>query len=235
MRRILLLLWLLLWAPGWAEQAKIDQLLEQKRWSEAVPLLEEQDRVQNSDAGSRLYYNLGLCYQHLNDLGRARAYYQASLRRNPWNSNLQSNLALLKAGLTEPEPEETWTQTATHCAPPALLAASMLLFSWAACGFAWMYRLRPRERWLWSGLGCFALAALSTTLWFAARWQPVQAVVLPETAFLMNGPGGEFTQSLNVHAGNLVEVVREQGDWAEVEALGKLRAWIRRDELMMVP
>ena len=213
----------------------MEQLLEQKRWSEAVPLLEEQQRVHNNDAGSRLYYNLGLCYQHLNDLGRARAYYQASFRRNPWNSSLQSNLALLKAGLTEPEPDETWTQTATHCAPPVLLALGMLLFSWAACGLAWMYRLRPRERWLWSGLGCFVLAALTTTLWFAARWQPLQAVFLPETAFLMNGPGAEFTQSLNVHAGNLVEVLREQGDWDEVEALAKVRGWIRRDELMMVP
>jgi len=234
-RRLVLLLWLLLWAPCWPEPAKVDQLLEQKRWSEAVPLLEDQDRAHNHDAGARLYYNLGLCYQHLNDLGRARTYYQASLRRNPWNSSLQSNLALLKAGLSEPEPEESWTQTATHCAPPALLAGGMFVFSWAACGLAWMYRLRPRERWLWSGLGCLALAVLAATLWLAARWQPEQAVVLPETAFLMNGPGGEFTQSLNIHAGNLVEVVREQGDWAEVEALGKLRAWIRRDELMLVP
>lgn len=233
--RLLLLLWLLLLVPGWCEKADVDQLLQQKRWSEAVPLLEEQDRSNHNDSGARLYYNLGLCYQHLNDLGRARLYYQAALRRNPWNSSLQSNLALLKAALTEPEPEESWTQTATHCAPPAILAGGMLAFSWAACALAWMYRLRPRERWLWGGLGCLALAAVSTSLWFAARLAPVQAVVLPETAFLMNGPGGEFTQSLNVHAGNLMEVVREQGDWVEVEALGKLRAWIRRDELLFVP
>lgn len=231
MKRFLVLLWLLLWVPGWAEKAKVDQLLEQKRWSEAVPLLEEQ----SGEAGSRLYYNLGLCYQHLNNMGRARAYYQASLRRNPWNSALQSNLALLKAGLTEPEPEESWTQVATHCAPPALLATALLVFSWLACAMAWLYRLHPRERWLWGGLGSFALAAVAATLWFAARWQPVQAVVLPETAFLMNGPGAEFTQSLNVHSGNLVIVLREQGDWAEVEALGKVRAWIRRDELMTIP
>ena len=231
MKRLLLLLWLLMWAPGWSEKVNVDQLLEQKRWSEAVPLLEEQ----SNQAGSRLYYNLGLCYQHLNNMGRARAYYQASLRRNPWNSGLQSNLALLKAGLTEPEPEEGWTQVVTHCAPPTLLAVAMLLFSWLACGMAWLYRLRPRERWLWGGLGSFALAAVATTLWFATLWQPLQAVVLPETAFLMNGPGAEFTQSLNVHAGNMVEVLREQGDWAEVEALGKVRAWIRRDELMTIP
>ena len=231
MKRLWILLWLLLCAPGWAQKVDVDQLLEQKRWSEAVPLLEQQA----GDAGSRLYYDLGLCYQHLNDMGRARAYYQASLRRNPWNSSLQSNLALLKAGLTEPEPEESWTQVATHCAPPALLAVAMLVFSWLACAMAWLYRTRSRELWLWSGLGSFALAALATTLWFAARWQPLQAVVLPETAFLMNGPGAEFTQSLNVHSGNLVEVLREQGDWAEVEALGKVRAWIRRDELMMIP
>ena len=57
----------------------------------------------------------------------------------------------------------------------------------------------------------------------------------PETATLMNGPGAEFSQSLNVHAGNLLEVVRQQGDWVEVEALGKVRAWIRRDELLWVP
>jgi tetratricopeptide (TPR) repeat protein len=226
-----LLLWILLLAPGWAQPITADQALAQQRWSEAVPLLQERAK----SAGGQLYYNLGLCYQHLNDLGRARAYYQASLQRNPWNSGLHNNLALLKADLSEPEPDESWSDFAGHCAPPALLAATMVGFSWASCGLAWLYRRRARERWLWSGLASYLLACLAGGLWAAALLQPTRAAVLPETATLMNGPGSEFSQSLNVHAGNLVEVVREQGDWVEVEALGKVRAWIRRDQLLWVP
>lgn len=232
--RVLLLLWLLL-LPAWGQTPAIETALIQQRWSEAVPLLQEQEKILDSQAGAKLYYNLGLCYQHLNDLGRARAYYQASLRRNPWNGGLQNNLALLKSGLIEPEPEENWWQAASHCAPPPLLAASLVLLSWISCTLGWLYARRHRERWLWGGLASFSLAAVSGILWLASLSQPPLAAVLPEIANLMNGPGGEFTQSLNVHAGNLVEVMREQGDWVEVEALGKVRAWIRRDELLRVP
>lgn len=231
--RVWLLFWLLCWpgGPVAAQPTTSDQALREQRWSEAVPLLLEGEK----SGGAGLYYNLGLCYQHLNDLGRARAYYQASLRRNPWNSGLHNNLALLKADLKEPEPDESWGEFAGHCAPPALLAIAMVVLSWASCGLAWLYRRRARERWLWGGLASYALACLAGALWAAALLQPARAAVLPETATLMNGPGAEFSQSLNVHAGNLLEVVREQGDWVEVEALGKVRAWIRRDELLWVP
>ncbi len=230
--RTLLACWLLLTSVLWAQTPALEAALKERRWSEAVPLLQEQEKV---SAGAILYYNLGLCYQHLNDAGRARAYYQAALRRNPWNGGLHNNLALLKAGLTEPEPEEGWWQAASHCAPPPLLAGSLVLLSWLACILAWLYSRQARERWLWGGLASFLLAGLAGTLWLASLLQPPLAAVLPETANLMNGPGGEFTQSLNVHAGNLVEITREQGDWVEVEALGKVRAWIRRDELLWVP
>lgn len=209
------------------------EALQQQRWAEAVPELQAQ--LEQGQDSAELLYNLGLCYHHLNDLGRARAYYQASLFRNPWNSDLHSNLAVLKATLNETEPEETWTQTLSHLAPPWFLASLMILTSWSACALAWSYLRRPRELWLWSAVASGVVAVLSTTLWTAHRLQPQWAAVIPETAQLTNGPGGEFSQSLPLHAGNLVEVVRLQGDWVEVEALGKVRAWIRRDELQWVP
>ena len=229
------LLFLLLWLPASAQAPKVPELLRQHRWAEAVPQLLEQKKILNHEAGADLYYNLGLCYQQLNDLGRARAYYRAALRRNPWNGELHNNLAILKANLQEPEPEESWSEFFGHCAPPPVVAVSMVSFSWISCTLAWLYRRRPRERWLWGGLASYLLACLAGVLWAAALMQPTRAAVLPETATLMNGPGGEFTQSLNVHAGNLVEVIRQQGDWVEVEALGKVRAWIRQDELLWVP
>jgi len=233
-RSLLVLLWCLLWAaPGWCQGPALEAALEKSQWNEAVPLLLAVEREQGP--GANLCYNLGLCYQRIQDLGRARAYYEGSLRRNPWNSNLHKNLALLKTQLREPEPEESWLQAASHCAPPTVLAICAVGLSWAACSLAWLYRTRPRERWLWSGLACAVLALLSASLWVLARVQPAHAAVVPETVQLMNGPGGEFTQSLNLHAGNLVEIVREQGDWVEVDALGKVRAWIRRDQLQWVP
>lgn len=230
---LLTMIWLLWAAPGWGQGSALEAALEKSQWNEAVPLLQQLER--DRGPGANLCYNLGLCYQRIQDLGRARAYYEGSLRRNPWNGNLHKNLALLKTQLREPEPEESWLQAASHCAPPALLAFCAIVFSWAACSLAWLYRTRPRERWLWSGLACALLAILSSSLWVLARVQPDRAAVVPETVQLMNGPGGEFTQSLNLHAGNLVEIVRQQGDWVEVDALGKVRAWIRRDQLQWVP
>lgn len=231
MRTWLLLLWLLS-VPVWSQTSALESM-QKGEWNEAVPLLLESEKFEGP--GANLYYNLGLCYQRIHDLGRARAYYQASLQRNPWNPNLHKNLALLKTQLREPEPEEGWLQSAAHCAPPLVLACASVLFSWAACLLAWTYRARPRERWLWSGLACALLALLSTSLWILARVQPERAVIVPEHVALMNGPGGEFTQSISLSAGNRVDVVRQQGDWVEVDAMDKVRAWVRRDQLQWVP
>lgn len=226
------MLLLLCCALGAGAQPERKALAEQ-RWNEAVPLLLEREKAGAGSAA--LYYNLGLCYQQLNDPGRARAYYAAALRRNPWHGGLHNNLALLKSKLSEPEPEETWMEAAAHCAPAEFLAIAMLLGSWAACALLWAYRRSPSERYVWTGLACALIACSAGLLWGLNRWQPRQAAILPETAALKNGPGGEYTESITLHAGNLVDIVQTQGDWVEIDALDKVRAWVRRDELQTVP
>ena len=231
--KFLLTVWALclLWLPLGAEEgsAPLNQALQQKRWDQAVVLLQQKHK------GSGDYYNLGLCYQQLNDPGRARAYYEASLQRNPWNSDLHNNLALLKARLAEPEPDESWLEAAAHCAPPAVLAVTTVAASWLGCALAWLFATQRRERWLWSGLGCITLTALAGGLWALSLTQPQRAAVLPETAVLLNGPGNEFSQSILLHAGHCVEIRRREGDWVEVDAMNKVRAWIRDDQLLWIP
>lgn len=219
--------------PAAAPALSSSDLLARGRWSEAIPALLDKERQGEHDA--RLMYNLGLCYHHLNDPGRARVYYEAARRRDPWHRGLLTNLAALKGKLLEPEPDETWLQAAMNCAPPGVLACAMVMASWFTCGLAWLYRREPRERFLWTGLAGFLLTCLCAALWVAHALQPTVAAVLPETASLKNGPGNEFTESVPLHAGNLVEVISEQGDWVEVDALGRVRAWVRRDELQWVP
>jgi tetratricopeptide (TPR) repeat protein len=218
-------------AAAWGQAER--KALAEQRWNEAVPLLLSTEKLHGGSAA--LYYNLGLCYQNLNDPGRARAYYAAALRRNPWHAGLHNNLALLKSKLAEPEPEETWLEAAAHCAPAEFLGSAMLLGSWGACALAWAYFRRPAERFVWAGLVCALIGVSATLLWALNLRQPAQAAILPETAALKNGPGGEYTDSIALHAGNLVDIVQTQGDWVEVDALDKVRAWVRRDELQLVP
>lgn len=229
MRKLLLLILLL--ATGALAQNSAWKALSEQRWNEAVPLLQEQP----GEPDAARFFNLGLCYQHLNDPGRARAYYEAALKRNPWHGGLHTNLALLKSRLTETEPDETWSEAAAHCAPPQFLGLAFLVGSWAACALTWACIRERRERTLWSAVACGIVAASAGVLWGWHLWQPAEASVLPETAVLKNGPGSEFTDSIALHAGNLVEIVQRQGDWVEVDALGKVRAWMRADELLWVP
>jgi len=210
-----------------AQTLTASQALAQKRWAEAVPLLR-----QENPKGARNFYNLGLCYQQLNDLGRARAYYEASLALDPWSSDVHNNLALIKSKLLEPEPEANWWQTLSLLVPPAGVGTALLCCSWLTCALAWLYARSPRERWLWSGCAGMMLTFTFALLWAAQHTQPERASVLPESASLVNGPGREFSESLLLHAGNLVEIVRTQGDWVEVDAVGRVRAWIRRDEIL---
>jgi hypothetical protein len=178
-----------------------------------------------------LNYNLGLANQRLNRKGPARAAYERAHQLNAWDRDTQRNLDKLRASLQDSEPDgSTLRDLCSWISEPALwllFTVSHLILLLAL----WRYRTAPSDRlmWLIAGTGCVCLSLL--TLWGVARNLNEMAVIVPEATVLKNGPGREFTDSMAVHAGSLVEVIRRDGDWTEVEALSNVRAWIPEADL----
>jgi hypothetical protein len=178
-----------------------------------------------------LNYNLGLANQRLNRKGAARAAYERARELNSWDRDTQRNLDKVRASLQDSEPDgSTLRDLCTWVSEPALWAAFTLSHLVLVLGL-WRYRSNPSDRLLWliAGTACVCISLL--TIFAMRKNLNERAVILPEATVLKNGPGREFTDSLAVHAGTLVEVIRRDGDWTEVEALSNVRAWIPEADL----
>ena len=232
-----LLLVLLTWAASgavWGEslQQKADEALAKGSFVRAISLY-EQLLSQGNDSAS-LHYNLALAHMGLQHKGEARAHYERAYQLAPWDGDIVHNLGRLKAGLDDAEaPPSTLRLVAASLSARWLFAGFTLAHG--ALWFGWMrYRRSPRELFLWIAIaGFLGIALFGALAWLRYR-TPEQAVVLPASVVLKNGPGREFTESLSLHAGCLVDVVRREGDWTEVEAMGNVRAWIPESDLRRV-
>ena len=189
---------------------------------------------QQGFGGAPLYYNLGSCYQHLGDKGRARASYEMAHKVAPWDGDVTINLARLKDSLDDTEPEPSAISALAEQFPTTPLAVCFSLLQLGFWVSLWLYLRGRRELHFWITLSCFALWLGSGLLLETKLTEAESAAILPQAVQLKNGPGREFSDSVTVHAGTLVKQLSHQGDWTEVEALGRVRAWIRQDDLVNV-
>ncbi|MBI3926598.1 MAG: tetratricopeptide repeat protein [Armatimonadetes bacterium] len=233
MMRIVLLLLLLLAAPAPAQEdyEKANTAYSKGRFSEAAELYRKLEAEGYRDA--ELYYNLGNAYFELKDLGRARAGYERARQLAPRDADLAHNLALLRTELRDNEPDPgALVRLAALFTENELVFVSSL-FYFLAAGLALAYSRRRNEGFLWGvAAALVCLLFVGGLLLCQKLGQPGRpAVVIPQTVHLKNGPGREFTDSIPLHAGTLVQALRQQGDWREVAALERVKGWIRSEEL----
>ena len=229
-----LLVWLLLVsAPAWAQPARgvneAQQAFAKGQYAQAALIYN--DLLSQGSDDYRLHYNLALAEQNLNHKGEARAHYERAHQLSPWDSDVNVNLARLRATLDDNESEPSaWRSAATSFSDSALFLvltlANGMLF-WAVH----RYRSGGRELHLWTALLAALLTLACVAMWMVRLYKLSSAAVVPASVVLKNGPGREFTDSLSLHAGTLVDIVRREGDWTEIEAMGKVRAWIPESDL----
>ena len=61
-----------------------------QRYDEAIKVLRKAEKIQKTDA--RLYYNLGIAYEALNETGEARDAFRLVLKLTPDNKSAQEHL-----------------------------------------------------------------------------------------------------------------------------------------------
>lgn len=182
----------------------------------------------------RLHYNLALAEQNLNHKGEARAHYERAHQLSPWDSDVNANLARLRGTLDDNESEPSAWRTAAMFFSDSALFFVLTLANGALFWGIHRYRKGGRELHLWTALMAGLVTIGCVALWMVRWYQLSSAAVVPASVILKNGPGREFTDSLSLHAGTLVDIVRREGDWTEIEAMGKVRAWIPESDLARV-
>lgn len=61
-----------------------------QRYDEAIKVLKKAERIRKTD--SRLYYNLGIAYEALNEVGKARDAFRLVLKLEPEHKSAQEHL-----------------------------------------------------------------------------------------------------------------------------------------------
>ena len=192
-----------------------------------------------------LYYNLGNAYLKADQLGPAMFNYERALELDPAQEDAQFNLkaareAARKKGedkLVGAEAAPLWQRVvqpytvgaigwlflglyttlfllliALHFVPPGFLRVGL----WA--GFAFLV--------IGSGL---AGALLAGRLYLADRVE--QAIVLPDSLQVKEGPDPNYQAMFSVHAGLRVRITEKEQDWVRVRLANGLEGWVREADL----
>lgn len=233
-----LILWLALSIPAAAGQptlfAQANQAYLKGAYARAAQLYREQVRQGPADAD--LFYNLGNAYYRLHDWGRARAAYERARMLAPRDADLANNLALLKTKLVDREPPEGSFQRLSELFTHNELAVLCSGFWFLSVGLLIWGVKRRHELILWAAAGAACGLLLFGGL-LARRLVADShgyAVVIPARVLLKNGPGRDYTDSIPLHAGTEVRILRSDGDWLEVAALERVRGWVRSEVVEQV-
>jgi len=74
------------------------KFFKDKKWSDAATFFEQATKTDNNDRRYRAYRNLGMCYENMGSLGRARDIYRRAAQVDPTNGEPYLLIAMLYAG-----------------------------------------------------------------------------------------------------------------------------------------
>ena len=74
------------------------KFFKDKKWSDAATFFEQATNTENNDRKYRAYRNLGMCYENMGSLSRARETYKRAAQIDPTNGEPYLLIAMLYAG-----------------------------------------------------------------------------------------------------------------------------------------
>jgi len=198
-----------------------------------------------SDQGienGKLAYNIGNTHMQKRDLGRAILWYERAARLMPKDPDLIFNRNVALAQVKDRQEEVGnpvlsvlffWKKDVPLKTLQWLAVGFGLLF-WTLLALQVLLRNTPLKT---AAALCGALFALlaSTALWDTAVGDRIQkGVVLPEAVSVRSGLSDTATELFTLHAGSLVVVEQQRGDWVRIAfAEGKI-GWVKQETVGVI-
>jgi tetratricopeptide (TPR) repeat protein len=192
-----------------------------------------------------LFYNLGNAYYRAGQLGRAIFALERARLLDPTDDDIEYNLATARNAaaraardrLEGAEEEPLWQRLAGR--------VTVAQATWSFVGLYWLFfGVLVALRFLPAGLGrtgikvgnAFVAAAVGTAaVLLAARIYltegVAQAIILPDSVEVKEGPDPNYKTSFRVHAGLKVRSVERDQEWTKVRLANGLDGWMRDVEL----
>jgi tetratricopeptide (TPR) repeat protein len=196
-------------------------------------------------ASEDLYYNLGNAYLKAGQLGPAIYNYERALLLDPSLDDAQFNLKTAREAARKKAEDRivgaerapawirvvqpftvgglSWLFLALYASLFALLVALHFL----GPGFL---RVGLLALCAFVGLGALGSGALlAARLYLAERVE--QAIVLPDSVQVKEGPDPNYQPTFTVHAGLRVRITEREQDWVRVRLSNGLEGWVRARDL----
>ena len=220
-----------------------NQLYKEGRYEEAIASYERARSL--GYTSGLLNYNLGNAYYRSDELGQAIRFYEKAKVYIPESEELAHNLSIAKAQtkdqfsqLPSPAWAVWWENLIAKNGIRTLFFIGLFVYLIAIGLFA--HRIRTGTTNPWYRRARSAAAVLTIALLGMAFWGSIQssqqnrAVVVADEVQLWEAPSGEGEAMMNIHEGLVLDLLQQQGEWAEVRLPNGTRGWVNLSALAEV-
>jgi tetratricopeptide (TPR) repeat protein len=196
-------------------------------------------------ASADLFYNLGNAYLKAGQLGFAIYNYERALELDPQPEDVRFNLSLAREAarkkgedrLAGAETQPLWMRAAMQFTLGWISWTFLLLYFAMFALLITLHFMSPGflRVGLWSTFVFVSLAlvvagaGLAARLYLAERVE--QAIVLPDSVQVKEGPDANYQSMFGVHAGLKVRISDREQDWVRVRLANGLEGWLRERDL----
>lgn len=210
-------------------------------WDKAAAAFGELDR--QGVVSSDLYYNMGVTYFRLGDLGRAAWAFERTLGANPKDEDAAFNLAQVRKLLSRrttdkiegAERDPAWIRVVSVLTPSEQTWLFVIFYLLTFWFLFWRLRVPPDGRAPWSAaaalMGLGALLAGLLLLGRVALDRIPFGIVLPESVAVKEGADANYRTNFQVHAGLRVRLLEQDAGWTRVRLANGLEGWVRAPDI----
>lgn len=210
-------------------------------WEKAAAAFDQLDR--QGVVSPDLYYNMGVSYFRLGNLGRAAWSFERSVNVDPNDEDAAFNLAQVRKLLARrttdkiegSDRDTMWIRVVsamTASTQTWLFVIFYLLTFWF---LFWRLRIPRDSRAPWSAVAALmgiAAAVFGVLLLGRVALDRIPfAIVLPESVAVKDGADANYRTTFQIHAGLRVRFLEQDGLWARVRLANGLEGWVRDQDV----
>jgi tetratricopeptide (TPR) repeat protein len=210
-------------------------------WQKAVAAFDQLDR--QGVVAANLYYNMGVSYFRLGNLGRAAWSFERSVGVDPKDEDAAFNLAQVRKLLSRrttdkiegSDRDTMWIRVVSAMTPSTQTWLFVIFYLLTFWFLFWRLRIPIDSRAPWSAVAALsgiaaALAGLLLLGRVALDRIPF-AIVLPESVSVREGADANYRTTFEIHAGLRVRLLEQDGAWARVRLSNGLEGWVRDQDV----
>lgn len=210
-------------------------------WEKAAAAYDQLDR--QGVVSPDLYYNMGVAYFRLGNLGRAVWAFERAVQLEPKDEDARFNLVQVRKLLSRrttdkiegAERDAFWIRVVSSMTPSTQTWLFVIFYLLTFWFLFWRLRVSKESRAPWDAAaaltGVAAVLAGVLLLGRAALDRIPFGIVLAEEVAVKEGADANYRTNFQIHAGLRVRLLEQDGSWMRVRLANGLEGWMRVNDI----